>query len=43
MAGFQVGDEDASHFSREYKRQFGDPPIRDIRNLRTFTFYGATA
>jgi hypothetical protein len=31
MAGSQVGDEDASHFSREYKRHFGDPPIRDIQ------------
>jgi AraC-like DNA-binding protein len=42
-AGFQVGYEDASHFSREYKRHFGDPPIRDIQNLRAFTFSGAAA
>jgi AraC-like DNA-binding protein len=33
-AGFQVGYDDASHFSREYKRHFGDPPVRDIHNLR---------
>ena len=36
-AGFQVGYDDASHFSREYKRHFGDPPIRDVQNLREFT------
>lgn len=33
-AGFQVGYDDASHFSREYKRHFGDSPIRDIHSLR---------
>jgi AraC-like DNA-binding protein len=33
-AGFQVGYDDASHFSREYKRLFGDPPLRDIQGLR---------
>jgi AraC-like DNA-binding protein len=33
-AGFQVGYDDQSHFSREYKRHFGHPPIRDIRALR---------
>ncbi len=33
-AGFQVGYEDASHFSRDYKRLFGDSPIRDIDRLR---------
>jgi len=36
-AGFQVGYDDASHFSREYKRHFGDPPIRDIHHLRELT------
>jgi transcriptional regulator GlxA family with amidase domain len=40
-AGFQVGYEDASHFSREYKRHFGDPPIHDVQNLRAVTFSGA--
>jgi AraC-like DNA-binding protein len=33
-AGFQVGYDDQSQFSREYKRHFGHPPIRDIRALR---------
>ena len=36
-AGFQVGYDDASHFSREYKRLFGDPPLRDIHVLRELT------
>jgi AraC-like DNA-binding protein len=36
-AGFQVGYDDASHFSREYKRHFGDPPVRDIQHLREST------
>ena len=33
-AGFRVGYEDQSHFSREYKRHFGEPPIRDVERLR---------
>lgn len=33
-AAFQVGYESPSHFSREYTRMFGLPPIRDIRRLR---------
>jgi AraC-like DNA-binding protein len=33
-AGYRVGYEDQSHFSREYKRQFGEPPIRDVERLR---------
>lgn len=33
-AGYQVGYEDASHFNREYKRLFGDPPMRDVARLR---------
>lgn len=32
-AAFEVGYESPSHFSREYKRLFGAPPIRDINNL----------
>jgi transcriptional regulator GlxA family with amidase domain len=33
-AAFQVGYESPSQFSREYNRQFGAPPLRDIGNLR---------
>jgi AraC-like DNA-binding protein len=33
-AGYRVGYEDAAHFSREYKRHFGEPPIRDVQRLR---------
>ena len=32
-AALQVGYESPSQFSREYKRQFGTPPARDIKNL----------
>lgn len=33
-AGYKVGYEDPSHFSREYKKQFGAPPQRDITRLK---------
>ena len=33
-AGFQVGYESPSQFSREYNRLFGAPPLRDISSLR---------
>ena len=33
-AGFRVGYEDSSYFSREYKKLFGAPPQRDIARLR---------
>lgn len=33
-AGFRVGYDDPSHFSREYKRLFGAPPMRDVERLR---------
>lgn len=33
-AGFRVGYEDPSYFSRDYKKQFGAPPQRDIARLR---------
>jgi AraC-like DNA-binding protein len=33
-AGYRVGYDDASHFSREYKRHFGEPPMRDVERLR---------
>ena len=34
-AGFRVGYEDPAYFSRDYKKQFGAPPQRDISTLRT--------
>ena len=34
-AGFRVGYEDPSYFSREYKKLFGAPPQRDIAQLRS--------
>lgn len=34
-AAFQVGYESPSQFNREYSRQFGAPPLRDIMRLRT--------
>ncbi|QQS48010.1 MAG: AraC family transcriptional regulator [Acidobacteriota bacterium] len=33
-AGFRVGYEDPSYFSRDYKKLFGAPPQRDIARLR---------
>jgi AraC-like DNA-binding protein len=33
-AGSRVGYDDASHFTREYKRLFGEPPMRDVERLR---------
>jgi len=33
-AAFQVGYESPSQFSREYSRQFGAPPLRDVASLR---------
>ncbi len=33
-AGFRVGYDDTSHFNREYKRHFGQPPRRDVQRLR---------
>jgi AraC-like DNA-binding protein len=33
-AALQVGYESPSQFSREYKRQFGAPPLRDIKSLQ---------
>jgi len=34
-AGFAVGYDSPSQFSREYSRLFGAPPSRDITRLRT--------
>lgn len=33
-AGYRVGYDDASHFSREYKSLFGLPPLRDVERFR---------
>jgi len=33
-AGHRVGYDDTAHFSREYKRFFGAPPLRDVERLR---------
>ena len=34
-AGFRVGFEEPSDFSRDYKKFFGTPPQRDIARLRS--------
>ena len=36
-AGYRVGYGNASHFTREYKRLFGAPPMRDVEQLREGT------
>lgn len=33
-AAFKVGYESASQFNREYKREFGNPPQRDVDRMR---------
>jgi len=33
-AAFEVGYESPSQFNREYKRFFGQPPMRDIKTRR---------
>lgn len=33
-AGYRVGYSSASHFSRDYKRLFGAPPVHDVERLR---------
>ncbi|MEI1372889.1 AraC family transcriptional regulator [Nostoc sp. UHCC 0926] len=37
-AAFEVGYESASQFNREYSRYFGQPPKRDIQNLRSTVY-----
>lgn len=32
-AAYRVGYRDASHFNREYKSVFGEPPMRDVKRL----------
>ena len=34
-AALEVGYESTSQFTREYKRLFGQPPMRDIKTLRS--------
>jgi AraC-like DNA-binding protein len=36
-AGYRVGYGNASHFTREYKRLFGAPPMHDVERLREIT------
>ena len=33
-AALEVGYESASQFTREYKRLFGEPPMRDVKARR---------
>jgi AraC-like DNA-binding protein len=33
-AGYRVGYEDPAYFSRDYRRHFGEPPMRDVERLR---------
>lgn len=37
VAGYRVGYESPSQFSREYSRLYGAPPIRDVARLRAST------
>ncbi len=39
-ASFMVGYESPSQFNREYKRLFGMPPLKDIKQLRQFSEAG---
>jgi AraC-like DNA-binding protein len=34
-AGYRVGYDDPSHFSRDYKKHFGNSPLRDVERLRS--------
>ncbi|RYY53250.1 MAG: AraC family transcriptional regulator, partial [Chitinophagaceae bacterium] len=38
-AGFRVGYDDPSYFSREYRRFFGEPPRRHTTRVRSETAY----
>jgi len=40
QAAYRVGYEDQSHFSRDYKRQYGAPPARHIAQLREIIVQG---
>ena len=39
-AGYRVGYDDASHFNCEYKRHFGEPPMRDVGRMRELATAG---
>jgi AraC-like DNA-binding protein len=41
-AAFDVGYESPSQFNREYRRQFGLPPLRDVKRMRS-EFRGSSA
>jgi AraC-like DNA-binding protein len=41
--GHRVGYDSASQFSREYRRQFGEPPSRDALRLRPYEASASTA
>jgi AraC-like DNA-binding protein len=40
QTAFRVGYDDPSQFNREYKRQFGEPPSRDVGRLRNLAAIG---
>jgi AraC-like DNA-binding protein len=40
-AGYRVGYGNPSHFTREYKRLFGAPPMHDVEQLRAGARKGA--
>lgn len=42
-AGSRVGYDDTSHFSRDYKRFFGTPPMRDVERLLEASVLGTEA
>ncbi len=40
-AGYRVGYDDASYFNRDYKKLYGEPPVRNVERLRELTLEGA--
>jgi AraC-like DNA-binding protein len=41
-AGARVGYDDAAYFTREYKRLFGSPPMRDVARMRDVVAAGGS-